>query len=398
MSLSMNEICKQFPNIRTATPEDNAAILEFLKTIPMDTKRFEIRYERSPDFFSLIQHQSEKGSVVVFENRDRSIGGIAVICIRRSYLNGKPCVSGYLSDLRISPSLSRETRVQWRHFYAALLENSHKVEEFNHCEYFYSAILDENKAALQAFTRDRSQVVYREIAKYNAVNLLGRFPLVFRRTSRSLLDGRKIQIRKATEHDREMLKKFLTAENQSRLFGHYFNESSGDEFDRRFEQWDGLAIENFYLAFSPEGTLLGTVCPWFSHTARRLVVARMPFYLRMLGKFLPWVGKQPIHEGTELKTLYLTHLEFAGALSDQDRISVFEGLLNRIYVDGLSRKVHLLSFIDFSTHSLMKAIRGKGYLYDRVPGTFYQVLHRSQLPTHSVNPTHQPPAFEIGIA
>lgn len=385
-ALTFRDFIERHPLVKVASHADNQAILDFFKTVPMDTTSLSLFYDRAPNFFALIEGQSERGLVFLFLNPNGEIAGVASLCIRTHYLKSEATAAAYLGDLRLGPKISRQTRLAWRHFYEDLLKSVPHIEELGSCRYFYSAILDENQSAIRSFTQNKGNIIYRPMRSYHAIHLLAR-PWFWQRAGTRLSHGQKIVVVEASAEDYPKLKKFLRKQNKDKILGHYFHEENADELDRRLNQWQALHLHSFILAKNEEGEVLGLFCPWAGST-RRPIVTKLTWPLKILGQIiLPLLGKKAIYEGEELKVLYLTHLELAHRLSEKDKIQVFSSLLNFIYAKKMHKHFHLVSFLDFKHEPLEATIKKQKFLYQKTPATLYQVFHKehhdTEIPLHN---------------
>jgi hypothetical protein len=428
--MRLSDVLAKYPAFRVATVADNDRILEFFGRVAMDLSSLVLRYDRSPDFFALLRQQAEKAIVLVADGPEGRIAALGTICLRRVYVGGEPVQAGYLSDLRVGPELARRARLQWRKAYAEILEKAPDIEELEGCRYFYSAVLDQNRAAVQALTKPDAEIYYRELARYRSVHLFTRLPWrgrtgAGRRAEKARgatagkagfargalsIDG--YAVRRATGADLPRLREFLHRQNRERLFGHVFGRGGGsgeassdrgavsyDELDRRLGSWDGLRIESFWVAEDAQGRLAGCVNPWTSHSARRMMAQRVPAYLGLLGRAMPLLGKSAIGAGRALDLLYLSHLELESSLPIEERRWIFRALLEQVFRLPEARRAHLVSFLDWDDESLKPAL-GRDFLFTEVPATFFQVVHRNRELDWKGLTTRpgRPPAFEISIA
>src|SRR3989339_354766 len=377
--MKIAELLAKHPDFHLATPKDNEKILAFFSSIKMNTSSMEIRYDRSPDFFKLLSQQGYKSFVFLFDGKDGVISGISTIVLRKAFHEGKEIVIGYLSDLRVSPTIPRRMVVGWRKLYADTMDNYDVIDEFDGCQFMYSAILDENKNAINAFTRkDReSDIVYHALVKYEAINILGRIPLLRSLSKLRNIINSGLSIEKLQKGDEGQLRNFLYETNHNRSLGFFFtkNGQGTDELTRRLLQWDDLLLENF-IVIKKNGQIVASVCPWKSSLARRLVISNLSFPLRVLGLLMPLFGKQKILENSELSVLYLSHFEVAENLAPAERNAIICELVKFVLLDSISEQAHMISFLNYPTRSSLPALFKEGYLYRSTPGTLYQVLSK----------------------
>ncbi len=399
MPVSLLDIVSKYSHVRLATADDNEAILAFLATVEMETTGLNLRYDRTPDFFSFIREQGDCGFTFLFLNDDRTIGGLCVASFRRFYVKGRLVRAGYLSDLRLHPKLSRRARVQWRQCYAEVVEQAHHIKEFENCEYLCTAILAENEAAIKALASGKSGFNYRELMRYESFAVLGRLPIgPLRRLIPALSPG-PYRVRRATPEDKPRLRALLHQENSQRILGDFVaHDESYDELARRFETWTGLTIESFLLAENKTGELVACAAPWTHRESRRLVVDSIGFAQSLLGEILPLLGGKRIRAGRDFSVLNFTHLAFADSLSNRQAQHAFHALLAATYDFGLCNNYHVLCIPHLPHRNLAAGMRF-GYLYYRTPGILYQVASARTEEIHHLLPqgVDGEYCFELGV-
>jgi hypothetical protein len=391
--MKLHEVQGKYSQIRLATPQDNDAILTFLKDIPTEMEGLSFRFERTPDFFRFLKYQSAHTYAFIFNNRDGSMGGVATLSLKYSYLRGLPTPVMYLSDIRLHPKASRITRLQWRSFYTDIVRHAAEIEEFGGTRFLYTLVMDNNRNAIQAFTKGKSDFVYEALSSYDTVHLLARKP--WGRAANGAVTSHR-----AGPEDLTALRAFLHHQNRFKILGHNFGtraEDGGDELLRRFRDWDDFGVSNFIICRNEAGEILGVVAPWSTDHARRLVVENLPSSLQLVGKSLPLMGRPAVIEGQPLKLLTLTHLEVDPGLSDRLRCEVFRSMVDHMFDVGMATPYHLVAFPDFFDRSLEAGIAG--YWYHKTPATLYQVRF-AEFEHHALPPgesRRRPPAFEIAI-
>ena len=398
MKISLLGILNKYPHIDLAKESDNKEILNFFDRIKMKTASLSIKYDRSPNYFSLLKEQGEKYFVFLFRNKDGSIGGASTIILRTHYDEfGKKIKMGYLADLRTESSLYKRTRVEWRKTYAEVLDSIENIDEFDGCKYFYSAILTQNKDAVKALTRNKSDIIYTPLLDYNSINILGSIPL--RKYIIPKSKNNKIVIRKANNEDITIIKNFLINQNSKRPYGHFFSDCSHDELNRRLNSWNDFKTDSFNIAEINQN-IVGCVSPWSSSESRRLVVDELSLPLKCLGRALPLFNKSAISENDELKVLYLTHLEINSQLEEKMQCSIFNELLNFTMEQELTKKHHIVTYLNFKNSPFLKAIKKKGFVIQRTPATLFQVTSKRKFEQNELMKVdiNNPMGFELGIA
>lgn len=302
-----------------------------------------------------------------------------MLSIRDSWYQSRISKTIYCSDLRVAKSLSRRTQLQWWKCYADILENYRKIDEFAGVEVFHTAILDENKAAIRAFSNSKRSIVYRPLRKYKTISLIGRYPWACWLRHKSV----KFKISKATETDRPQIVKFLSEANKMKEAGYCFSEK--------------LEIKDFILAKDEAGQIVSCVSLYSSTEARRIIFEKVAWSIRFLGFMTKLLGGKLIREGQELKTLYLTNLEFVSKLSKSEQVDILASFIDLIYIEKMNRGFHSISYLNFAGNELESAAKKVGGVYVTIPGTLYEVLHRSQA-RELVNPEQQDYGFEISLA
>ena len=118
----------------------------------------------------------------------------------------------------------------------------------------------------------------------------------------------------------------------------------------------------------------------------------------MLGWLLPTIGGKSLHLNQEINILYLTHLEIRGSLPSSERLELFRAMVDKIWKLKFRRNFHLVSLIKFDAVFLDQALSKSGFLYEKVDGTLYQVLHNKNIEQQMLPPLKSAPAFEVGLA
>ena len=243
----------------------------------------------------------------------RSVGTVS---LRPGWADGRPTTLGYLGDLRIA--FDRVVSRMWRKLFAEIVTRAPEIEELADCTHWFTAVIDENRAALAALTpaaslppgrRRSSQPVLVPIGPFTMRNLIMRLPVAGRSQP-----GGAWELGEARAQDLPALTAFFEQENQRMPLGFR------GELARRLSRWDGLSISDFVYAADDQG-LLACVAPWSPGAAKQTVVSRVPATFRLLGRAARLLPSPPVRvpeSGEPLRLLYLTHLTFAARLAARD--------------------------------------------------------------------------------
>jgi hypothetical protein len=371
---TLQEISKKFNRVFIAGPQDNREILEFFSTISMDTGSLQLRYERSPDFFSFIAPQGEPSVVHLYRNDDGSIGGITTLTTRYCRINGKRSTVLYAGDLRVSPKISRRTRVQWRRHYAHFVANYRACSELGCPDYMFTVIMDGNRDALRAFVKPGANPVYRKLLDFRSVNILARLPRlpIFSKNGRTLHHA-GFTFTWAQEADLDGLREFLYRENHDKGLGIDFTRQENGELERRLKNWQDFSVHSFLLA-REKGKIVGCMAPWSNGNQRRIVIDKAPMAIRAAGSLIRLLGRQPLREGHELKVLYLSCLEIDSTKDEKTRAGILGAMIDTLFAGTRFRDYNLVTFFDGDTCPLLSGIQGRGYLFSVKKAALYQVL------------------------
>jgi acetyltransferase (GNAT) family protein len=315
-------------SLRLATPDDNAARCALLARVAMESD-IGLSVRRDPDFDALYRLQSSTWESYVVETNG-AVEGIGTVLIRDGYLGGERRRVGYLGDLRFSPSI--EGRALLDRFYGPLLE---RMRDRYGCEHFLTAVIASNERALRALTQvtTRSQRAGRP--RYTTV---GDFDI---RSIQLLLPRRQPRgefvVRRATLSDLGAVATLLDEDARARPFGYPFSEA---ELRRRLDEWPGLTIDSFYLAFTRRGELVGCMALWDASEVKRMVVTayrRTMRRARVLYDALAWLTRmRPLPDvGAPFRYLYVTHQ----AVPSGDA-RILRALLTTAYTDTRAARDH----------------------------------------------------------
>ena len=382
--MKLEDVLGPYKYFGLAKSTENQDILDFFKSMTMDTPSLSLRYERGEDFFSYFNDQCERAYVFTMKNEDGSIKGLGSIALIRHFINGESELCAYLGDLRISPKLSAKIRVKWKKCYGDIISQFHELEEFKDVRYLYSAILDDNFAAMKSLLKNNERIIYHPLTSYETISIYGNNPLM-------LTNPRGLKIANSNFEDiRHLLQSELTTDGL-----HYdFSNGEQNELDRRLETWKGLDKDSFMSVTRSNGEVVATCAPWMSDT-KKLIVTKIGSFYRMLGSLLfPLFGIPKLTPGKEVKMLYLTHLHFKRDLSKEERRAALVLMIRKI-LKHRRAEFHLISFFSYPCWQ----IDSLPFLYQSTKATLYQVMSKEQFERKDfIKLGNKAPAFTLEVS
>lgn len=388
MAITLGELCAKYSRFSLADAGHNEEILAFLRQVSMTTERGGISALRGPDFFALGRAQGRRSFVILMRNDDGSLGGIAALSVSSMKVKGKPAALVYASDLRLSNTLSRKTRLQFHQWYEELALRCAEIEEFEGSAFMVTSVFDENTAAVRALVEKKKakrEPLYRPIFPYQNINVVGRW----RRTG-------KRGIGAGTAENPAELKNFLLSNPEGSEI-----QWAGEEIDRRLEVL-GLNYGDFLVA-RREGEICGACLPFTDEAFRRTVLHSLSASVKWVGRMLPLLGKPGFGEGTPLRNGFLGFLKVSPRDSDEhaDIVSaLLEEFLRRQRKLPRSERCHTITVMDAQENKLDRKLKERGFLFTRLPATLYQVVHRKNFQKTKLlrAAKRRRPDFEVGLA
>lgn len=157
---------------RLAGPEDELALRALYDSHPMRLSDFDLIYDRSPEFFSLMRARGVAHSLVVAEREGRIVGTGATSLRRGTWAGREDALLAYLGDLRVA--FDRRLMLRWRKFYAGCLL---RFQRDVGVEAMLTAVLGDNLMAQQSLANERKRTPYRytPCGNLTMLNVLGRW-------------------------------------------------------------------------------------------------------------------------------------------------------------------------------------------------------------------------------
>lgn len=358
-----------------AQRSDNEKILNFFNSAPMKGDGLILSYDRSPDFFRFLDAQSEDYFVFWF-GENEIVEGVGTVVIRPGMIRGEKTFVGYLGDLRFNSS--KKLAVAWRKFYSDLIKYSVEIEEFHFCRFFLTAIIDENKSAINSLVMsEKNSFKYSHKQNYQMINILGRKPFCL---SSMNLD---VSVDFGNSADLSEIKDFLKKHHDKRPFGFVYNENH-DELDFRLKNWKNFSVDNLII-LKKDQRIVAVTGLWSPSCSKKIIVKKIPNSQKIFLRILSIFFKSPKLD-QELKVFYLNLL----TLDSPEMIPYF---LKFIFKNKLNSGYDFLALTDYDLQNLKPFL--KGFFYFSTPMSLYQVFDKSR-PEDEVEFT-QIPGFEMSL-
>jgi hypothetical protein len=360
----------RIPSSRLATPADNERVLAFYRKLSMAGGMFNIQFVKDPDYFRFLDYEGTPHYVLLVENDDGDIEGMAALVVRSSYVDGKIEKVSHFSDLRFMRKRERKTTLDWKDLMRTFCEDGHTIDQLDGCRYFLGSFIMANEFARNAFTSLETPFDISEVANYSMVNLVGRRPLKWAGVKRRG-HAMAVDVSRGTEADRDELRAFLDRQNKRRHLGFVYS-GEANELDRRLRTWDGFSMASFFIARDATGRIVGCFGAWDHSAGRRIIVDNFPTSLAMALKVAKRLGKNVPRPGDELRILYLTTLEIEHDLDKGARGAVMNAMLDSLYESGITADFHMVSYCDYTNESLLDAVESS-YFTQKTPTLLYQM-------------------------
>lgn len=382
---NLSTILAPYKYFSLSSADDNLGIINFFRTVTMDTAKFSLRYDRGSDFFEFCKEQSEHYFVFIMKDEKNIIRGCAAIALIPHLIDGRKEICAYLGDLRISPLLSAKIRISWKKCYGEIIAHFNQLEEFQGVNFLYTAILDENQNAMRSLLKNNDQLFYHELTTYQTVNVFA--PKLFSKSTSSRFFFKGC--------DETEIRHFLAERSRGPGMHNFIlnQKDANDELTRRLNSWDHFSMDSFLTLKDQSGKIVATTAPWICQS-KKLIIEKMSPALKILGCLAPILKMPRIKEKEHIKVLYLTHLTFAENLSPDDLAEILKLIINKL-LKSKNREFHFISFFIFPNWQLPALP-----FYSQVTkAKFYQVMSKAQYENHEYfDLKNEVPAFELGIS
>ncbi len=349
---NLQNILDAHPFIKLASEKDNDQILCFFEKIAISDKSADIIYERTPDYFAFLKERSEEFLVFIISiNSD--INGIASFNFRQAFVNQSIQTVGYIGDLRIKSNF-KATRA-WRNFAEDFLKNSHKLQETNHCDCFYTALMNSNKiSTINFLTKGIKNIEFKAIQDYKMINFIAKTLPVFS----------NYKIKKVSINDE--INEIIKDSQKKRQFGYNFEEPQ-----RRLKTWNNFTKDNF-LAIYDNDEIVAVASFWDPKFSKRIVRKGISPYIDFLYKALNMLPmfNLPIGE-SPISIKYLNQIDFKEEnLTKHNKKKILKQILHYL---SQHQEQNIIAYCDFENLSLHQGLSPDIYL--TMDMCFYEVRH-----------------------
>lgn len=363
--MKLQELLDQYPRVKIGHPSHQEALFSIIDQTSISSEALQVSFERKPDFYYFLKAQGDRAFVYNFLNKDGSVHGFGASTLRKMNWNGQPVVLGYTSDLRTTPQLERDSRLQWRQFYGHGVELSTKIDEFEGCVGYITAVWNENKSAQKALVKKKKRTgdfSYEIANTYHAHSIWGRW---------KPLTNPKVLVRAIKDSELPLLKDLLCRSDKLSWNEADLVRTIG-VFQKTFLDFQVLEENGIPKAF---------VLPTSTSRVKKTIIKKWPPYLHFMAKLLPFFGKKSVKLNEPIEILQL--MLFKSVSGDED-----ENLMGFIdyfwFQNGKKTKDEQFSILavnrwDKADKKLFNLNR-KGYLFASIEGALYKVKTENASP------------------
>jgi hypothetical protein len=324
---------------RFAREKDNSQIEELFNSSPM-RGGVDILYTKNPSFIRANNVKGYKVQTIIAEI-DNEIVAVGTRSLSNNYINGKPDVLGYLSDLRIS-----KKRPFKKSFLADFYSAFYDLIGGKEANIHITTILEDNKMAKAALTWRAKHSSIPNYYNAGLINTYFIFPLFKKRTTG------KYKIKPYEDRDLESILEFLNKEGSKKQF---FPIVSEDYFNDLSE----FSVQDFLIAYYG-GRIVGIMAKWKQNAFKQVIINSFKNKFKLL-KYLPFFPK-------EKEEIPLVYVSFAAVKND--KADIFKELL-AVFYNTHKKEGHVVLALHESnplnkalTHFIKYTYKSRLYLCD----------------------------------
>jgi ribosomal protein S18 acetylase RimI-like enzyme len=330
--------------IRDAKPSDNEGLVALARACSMSGD-IELRMDRAPDFFALNRLEGARWQVAVGERQGEIVG---CICFseRESYLDGAVQRTGYVGDLKVHPehrdSLIADGLCRYTAECMSELPGETPV---------LITVLAGNTAMERRLDGPRGLARFSRVATIRNHSL----SILWTRRARALGDDGALSVSRAGWNDLEEMAALWrdVAPHRQLAPAH-----DGDSLERWIRKAPGLDIEDFRLARTRAGQLLGFLGVWDQSDFKQLTVVsysrRMAVARRAFNSIAAVAGAERLPSpGVPLNVVTATHV-----CVPADRAHILRSLLVSVHNELRGSACSLLNIGLDRNDPLTAALKG----------------------------------------
>ncbi len=359
--MKFQELLDQYPRIKIADPRRQDTIFSLIDQTSISSESLQISFDRRPDFYYFLKAQGERAFVFIFVNKDGVPHGFAVSTFRKLSWNGQQISIGYTSDLRTTPQLDREARLQWRKFYGHALQLSETIDEFEGCIGFITLVWKENKLAQKALIQKKRPggFSYEMTNTYQSHSVWGRWwPLRKPKSTVRLIKESEIST---------LIKLLCRQDKLSWIESDLVRTLS--IFKKSFKDFQVLDENGIANAF---------VLPVSASHVKKTLIKKWPLYLNLMTKLLPLFGKRSVELNQPIEILQLMLFKSVVGSEDEQRLQLLQFIDHFWYQNNKSPKNEQFSILSVhrwdQPNQKNLSLNRKGYLVTSIEGALYKVI------------------------
>ncbi len=365
--MKFQELLDQYPRMKVADPSQQDAIFSLIDQTSISSEALQISFDRKPDFYYFLNAQGDRAFVFVFVNKDGTPHGFAVSTFRKLCWNGQPISIGYTSDLRTTPQLDRDARLQWRKFYGHAVELSPQIEDFGGCIGFVTLVWNENKLAQKALIKKKrpGDFSYDIANTYQSHSIWGRWKPLLKPQS---------TIRQVKESEIPTVIKVLCNQDKLSWIESDLVRTLGI-FQKSFKDFQVLEENGIAKAF---------VLPALTSKVKKTLIKKWPTYLNFMAGLLPLFGKRSIKLNEPIEILQLTLFK---SLTNEDDKHLMQFADHFWYQNNQLPKEKQFSILSINRWDKPDQkplpVTERGYLVTSIEGALYKVTTEKTSPIFS---------------
>jgi hypothetical protein len=343
-------------DFRLATVTDDPDLRQLLRENPMPGE-ISVSLEREPDLYMAGSIEGERHDTIVARDRSRDrLVGMASRSVYSGFINGRPCLLGYLSQLRVDRVYRGRVGLLSQGY--ALMRSLRTGTDL---PFDLTTIVTDNHTARRVLGAGLSGIpTYQELEPFTTLML----PLWRHQKTTA---QREFLIERGSP---ERIEDIATCLERNRVRYQFAPRWTARELLSP-ERSRGLAPQDFLIAVR-HGTVIGCLALWDQTGFKQIVVRN---YGATMRRWRPLVGISAHLFGTPrlpspgrpIPHVYLSHIAV-----DNDNVDVFSALLARAYNDARTRRHACLVAGFADRHPFLQVIQ-RSYRAWTYPSILYAV-------------------------